>query len=75
VVAPEKHVLYAYSPKHDSAAVDRILAGYKGYLVADAHSVYDLSGDTVIDPQTTLLLTPRGAPATGAGTWSRDVIG
>jgi transposase len=41
VVAPEQHVLYAYSPKHDSAAVDKILAGYKGYLVADAHSVYD----------------------------------
>jgi transposase len=41
VVAPEQHVLYAYSPKHDSGAVDKILAGYKGYLVADAHSVYD----------------------------------
>jgi hypothetical protein len=41
VVAPEQHVLYAYSPKHNSAAVDKILAGYKGYLVADAHSVYD----------------------------------
>lgn len=41
VVAPETHVLYAYSPKHDSDAVDRLLAGYKGYLVADAHSVYD----------------------------------
>jgi transposase len=41
VVAPEQHVLYAYSPKHDGAAVDKILAGYKGYLVADAHSVYD----------------------------------
>jgi transposase len=41
VVAPERHVLYAYSPKHDSAAVDELLAGYKGYLVADAHSVYD----------------------------------
>jgi transposase len=41
VVAPERHVLFAYSPKHDSAAVDQILAGYSGYLVADAHSVYD----------------------------------
>jgi transposase len=41
VVVPEQHVLYAYSPTHDSEAVDRILAGYKGYLVADAHSVYD----------------------------------
>ncbi|MEW6268343.1 MAG: IS66 family transposase [Thermodesulfobacteriota bacterium] len=41
VVAPERHVLYAYSPKHDSAAVDRLLAGYRGHLVADAHAVYD----------------------------------
>jgi hypothetical protein len=41
VVAPELHVLYAYSRKHDSDAVDRILSGYKGYLVADAHAVYD----------------------------------
>jgi len=41
VVAPERHVLYAYSPTHDSAAVDRLLGAYKGYLVADAHAVYD----------------------------------
>ena len=41
LVAPERHVLYQYSPRHDSAAVDRLLAGYKGYLVADAHAVYD----------------------------------
>lgn len=40
VVAPGKHVLFGYSSKHDGAAVDRLLAGYKGYLVADAHSVY-----------------------------------
>lgn len=41
VVAPERHVLYAYSAKHDGNAVDRILDGYRGYLVADAHAVYD----------------------------------
>ena len=41
VVAPERHVLYRYSKKHDSEAVDRLLAGYEGYLVADAHAVYD----------------------------------
>ena len=40
-VAPEKHVLFAYSKRHDSAAVDTLLAGYTGYLVADAHAVYD----------------------------------
>lgn len=41
VVAPERHVLYRYSRKHNGAAVDRMLAGYAGYLVADAHTVYD----------------------------------
>jgi transposase len=50
VVAPERHVLFRYSPKHDSEAVDRMLAGYQGYLVADAHAVYDhlfASGEVV----------------------------
>jgi transposase len=36
VVAPERHVLFAYSAQHNSAAVDVMLAGYQGYLVADA---------------------------------------
>jgi hypothetical protein len=41
LVAPERHVLFRYSARHDSAAVDDLLAGYAGYLVADAHAVYD----------------------------------
>jgi transposase len=41
IVAPERHVLFAYSPQHNSAAVDAMLEGYQGYLVADAHAVYD----------------------------------
>jgi transposase len=41
VAAPEKHVLFGYSAKHDSKAVDTLLEGYKGYLVADAHAVFD----------------------------------
>jgi transposase len=41
VAAPEKHVLFGFSPKHNSAAVDELLHDYKGYLVADAHTVYD----------------------------------
>jgi transposase len=41
VVAPTRHVLFGYSPKHDGKAVDKLLGGYKGFLVADAHSVYD----------------------------------
>jgi transposase len=41
VVAPDRHVLFGYSPKHDSAAVDDLLGDFKGHLVADAHSVFD----------------------------------
>jgi hypothetical protein len=50
LVAPELHVLFEYSARHDGAAVDDLLAGYKGHLVADAHVVYDhlyATGDVV----------------------------
>lgn len=41
VASPERHVLFGYSRKHNAAAVDALLAGYQGTLVADAHAVYD----------------------------------
>ncbi len=41
VAAPQKHVLFAYTPKHNAQAVDQMLGEYRGYLVADAHAVYD----------------------------------
>lgn len=41
LVVPQRHVLYRYSPKHNAKAVDSLLNGYAGYLVVDAHSVYD----------------------------------
>lgn len=41
LVAPERHVLFEFSKHHDSDAVDDLLAGYSGHLVADAHAVYD----------------------------------
>lgn len=41
LIAPERHVLFEFSKKHDSDAVDKLLAGFEGYLVADAHVVYD----------------------------------
>ena len=50
VAAPQKHVLFAYSKRHDTDAVDALLKGYKGYLVVDAHAVYDhlfQTGDVV----------------------------
>jgi transposase len=41
LVAPERHVLFEYTPDHTNDSVDMVLAGYEGYLVADAHVVYD----------------------------------
>ena len=41
LVAPGRHVLFEYTRDHSSDAVDEVLAGYKGFLVADAHVVYD----------------------------------
>lgn len=41
IVAPGRHVLFEFSRKHDGDAVDKLLAGYEGYLVADGHVVYD----------------------------------
>ena len=50
LVAPLRHVLFEYTREHSSDAVDDVLAGYKGFLVADAHVVYDhlyATGDVV----------------------------
>jgi transposase len=41
LVAPGRHVLFEYTPRHSSDAVDDVLSGYEGFLVADAHAVYD----------------------------------
>lgn len=41
LLAPDKHVLFEFSKRHNNKAVDSLLSGYSGYLVADAHPVYD----------------------------------
>lgn len=41
MVVPNRHVLFEFTKRHNSDAVDEVLAGYEGYLVADAHAVYD----------------------------------
>ena len=58
LVAPERHVLFEYTRRHNAAAVDQLLKGYKGFVVADAHAVYDH------------LYGPEGA--TEAGCWSHN---
>jgi transposase len=50
LVAPGRHVLFEFTRDHSSDAVDDVLSGYRGYLVADAHVVYDhlyASGEVV----------------------------
>jgi transposase len=50
VVAPGKHVLFGYTPKHDSDAVKKLVKDFKGHLVLDAHAVYDFlfkDGDVI----------------------------
>lgn len=41
LVVPGRHVIFSFSQTHDSKAVDKLLGGYDGYVVADAHAVYD----------------------------------
>ena len=41
LVAPGKHVLFEFSLQPDGTAVDQVLGGYTGIIVADAHKVYD----------------------------------
>lgn len=41
LVVPGRHVIFTFSDSHNAAAVDKLLGGYEGFLVADAHAVYD----------------------------------
>ncbi len=41
LVAGDDHVLFRYTPRHTQDGPKRFLQGYKGYVIADAHSVYE----------------------------------
>ena len=41
VLADKDHVFFEYQPKHTSDAVCAMFRGFKGYVQADAHCVYD----------------------------------
>jgi transposase len=50
VIAPGRHVLFGFTPKHDSDAVKALVKDFKGHLVLDAHAVYDFlfeNGDVI----------------------------
>jgi transposase len=42
LVAGDDHVLFRYTPHHNQQGPKAFLSGYKGYVLADAHSVYEL---------------------------------
>jgi transposase len=49
VLADRDHVFFEYKPRHTSDAVCDMFRGYSGYILADAHCVYDalFRGDAV----------------------------
>lgn len=51
VLADKDHVFFEYQPKHTSDAVCAMFRGFKGYIQADAHCVYDalFRGDARVD--------------------------
>jgi transposase len=51
VLADRDHIFFEYQPKHTSDAVCAMFKGFKGYVQADAHCVYDalFRGDARVD--------------------------
>ena len=49
VLADKDHVFFEYQPKHTSDAACTMFKGFKGYIQADAHCIYDalFRGDAV----------------------------
>lgn len=41
LIAPERHVLFAFTPKHNNAAIDQLIGNFRGHLVSDGHTIYD----------------------------------
>lgn len=41
VLADKDHIFFEYQPKHTSDAVCAMFKGFKGYIQADAHCIYD----------------------------------
>lgn len=42
LVADRDHVLFRFTPRHTQDGPKEFLRGYKGYVLADAHNVYEL---------------------------------
>ena len=69
LLADRDHVFFEYQAKHTSAVVCEMFRGYSGYLVADAHTIYDaLFAGTV--PRGQPPDPTRGPPPIEVGCWS-----
>jgi transposase len=53
VLADRDHVFFEYKRKHNSDAVCDMFRGFGGYILADAHCIYDalFRGDALLSPQ------------------------
>jgi len=53
VLADRDHVFFEYKRKHNSDAVCEMFRGFGGYILADAHCIYDalFRGDALLSPQ------------------------
>lgn len=69
VLADRDHVFFEYQERHTAVAVCAMFKGYKGYLQADAHAVYD----ALFEGRPPLGKPPdpeQGPPPTEVGCWS-----
>jgi transposase len=41
-IADQRHVVFRHAPTHDGPTVQKWLSGYRGYVLADASSIYDV---------------------------------
>ena len=72
-LADRDHVFFDYQPKHNSLAVWEMFKGFKGYIQADAHVIYDalfLGIPPVGAQETQEEASKRGPPPIEVGCWS-----
>ena len=71
-IADADHVFFEYTPEETSEVVDRMFAGYSGFVQADAKSVFDVLFRVVEDRARPLEehAPKRGAPCVEVGCWT-----
>ena len=71
-IADADHVFFEFTPEETSEVVDRMFAGYTGFVQADAKSVFDVLFRVVEDRARPLEdhAPKRGAACTEVGCWS-----